>query len=250
MSFPALTLIRLVLFTRFRRNSKKYTFDKCVKAQVPCEPDADVREFADTVTGLVADACAGRNTALFTASVAKSMAQHERTSIFLPLVKELGKRKKHFSISYGFFGITDSALVNLISEKNVPVARICANMGPLLTELIDFDELNAILEKGCMLPHFLLLQLEARSSPKTLGTLCMMDLANPCYLQPTEPSYHISASSLTKSVAAFKKVAISLSTPGYIGTIPFHESLLTTIIAPFLGVNGHATVMLNLDVSC
>ncbi|KAJ3346918.1 hypothetical protein HDU83_002562 [Entophlyctis luteolus] len=123
--------------------------------------------------------------------------RERRRLIFSKAFAKLMASSSDSKIYYGYFGVTDLKVVNLLSERAVPVLNpgeahaISSDLMPLLVPLTNSSEIENIIEA--------------------------------------------------------EKIASVLATPGFSGTIPYHESYLTLMCSRFLGENAQSVFILNLD---
>ncbi|KAJ3140063.1 hypothetical protein HK100_010806 [Physocladia obscura] len=116
---------------------RTYQFDYCVDEKIPAD------EFCQNlnIKDIVSSAAAGKRAAIFTASVGKNISQHERRlsifkSAFSKLMSLVNKEDKIF---FGYFGVTDSKVMDLITERNIPTSSISSDMALFLSPLLDIS---------------------------------------------------------------------------------------------------------------
>ncbi|KAJ3068640.1 hypothetical protein HDU98_008216 [Podochytrium sp. JEL0797] len=191
----------------------------------------------------------GKNMAVLTASVGKSLSQQERTVVFKSAFDELLRtaETRESEISFGYFGVTDSKLMNMVTERSIPADLISSDLTPLLSPLECIQDVKDLMTRESHLPTIFYFRVESMGPVRTVGTLVLTDLGHPCFLPPTDASYVCSGASVTKSMVTMKKIVSHLANPGFTGVLEHQDTFLTTVCSPFLGGNGQAMFVLTVD---
>ncbi|KAJ3022765.1 UNVERIFIED_CONTAM: hypothetical protein HDU68_008947 [Siphonaria sp. JEL0065] len=175
---PTLT-VALLDNTPAQNTKKSLVFDTTRHATTsPAAAKENEEENHDSVDlqALAAAAVAGKHRALFVASAAKAQ---RATSVFDRVFDHLVNLSPTFnaSVSWVYFGVTDTRLINLVTERNIAAAFINSDVTPLLSPLQSKEEILNLLKRESSIPTMLYFRVESMKPERTIGTLCLVDLA-------------------------------------------------------------------------